>query len=511
MPKEKAMSAIGPGDRQLYQSSLALLTDFYELTMAYSYWKRGMDRKEAVFHHFFRRAPFKGGYTIAAGLESLIQFLERFRYTASDLDYLASLRNPENEPHFSQEFLRYLADLRFTLDIDAVPEGTVVFPYEPLVRISGLLIQAQLLETPLLNILNYSSLIATKASRICLAAQGDAVVEFGLRRAQGIDGGISASRSAYIGGCEATSNVLAGKLFGIPVRGTQAHSWIMVFADELESFQAYAETTSGNSVFLVDTYDTLNGVRRAIQVGRWLKERGHRLQGIRLDSGDLAYLSVKARQLLDASGFTDTKIMASNELDETIISDLKRQGARINVWGVGTHLVTGWDSPALDGVYKLSAVRDGAHEPWSYRLKLSEQMSKVSNPGILQLRRYAYQGENIADMLYDVRLGAPVSPTIIDPLDPTRQKQLSADMPYSDLLVPIFRQGKVVYSAPPIQEIQRRVKENLRGFDDSIKRYINPHVYVMGMEQSLYDLKVGLIKKIRYEARSSMKTESKAL
>lgn len=482
-------------------SSLALLTDFYQLSMAYGYWKQQMQHKEAVFHLFYRRQPFRGGFTITAGLEAVIQYVTNLRFDASDIDYLASLKAPDGKPFFSPDFLHYLADLRFTVDIDAMPEGTVAFPHEPLLRVKGPLIQAQLLETPLLNLINFPTLIATKAARMCLAAEGDDVIEFGLRRSQGIDGGITASRSAYIGGCDATSNVLAGKLFGIPVKGTQAHSWIMVFDDEASAFQAYAEALPNNSVFLVDTYDTLHGVKRAIEVGIWLKRQGHHLQGIRLDSGDLAYLSIKARQWLDAAGFQDTAIVASSELDETLIGDLKRQGAKVNVWGVGTHLVTGRESPALDGVYKLSAIRDPG-EPWQYRLKLSEQMAKVSNPGILQVRRFSSDGENVADMIYDVEMGAPDEGMIIDPLDATRQKRISANLSCMDLLVPIFREGKLVYQSPPLDAIRASVVENLAQFYGGVKRFINPHVYIVGMEQSLYDLKVKLIKKIRYETKS---------
>lgn len=492
---------MAPPEQQLYRSSLALLTDFYQLSMAYGYWKQGLHTKEAVFHLFFRRMPFRGGFVVAAGLEAAIQHIANMRFDASDLSYLASLKNAEGLPFFAPAFLQYLADLRFTIDVDAMPEGTIVFPYEPMIRVSGPLIQAQLLETPLLNLVNFPTLIATKAARICLAAQGDRVVEFGLRRAQGIDGGITASRSAYIGGCDATSNVLAGKLFDIPVKGTQAHSWVMVFDEEQAAFQAYAEALPGNGLFLVDTYDTLAGVKRAIQIGNWLKEHGHRLLGIRLDSGDLAYLSIKARQLLDAAGFSEAVIMASSELDETLIGDLKRQGAQINVWGVGTHLVTGRESPALDGVYKLSAIRDPGGQ-WKYRLKLSEQMAKVSNPGILQVRRFSHEGENVADMIYDIELGAPASSTLIDPMDATRQKRVGSHLHSIDLLVPIFRNGQLVYSLPSLPTIQSSVRENLKAFHGSVKRFINPHQYVVGMEQSLYDLKVHLIKKIRYEARA---------
>ena len=282
------------------------------------------------------------------------------------------------------------------------------------------------------------TLIATKAARICLAAKGDSVIEFGLRRAQGIDGALTASRSAYIGGCHSTSNVLAGKLFGIPVKGTHSHSWVMVFDDELESFKSYAKCLPTNCVFLVDTYDTLDGVKKAIEVGKWLKANGYKMLGIRLDSGDLAYLSIRSREMLDEAGFSDAFILASNELDETIISELKRQGAQITVWGVGTNLVTAKNQPALDGVYKLSAIRE-PDGPWKYKLKLSEQLIKVSNPGILQVKRFGTQKENVADVIYDIQTPLNQNCQIIDPLDSTKQKTIEGETSRGkDLLIPIF-------------------------------------------------------------------------
>ena len=300
---------------QIYNQSLALLTDFYQLTMSYAYWKKRLDKKEAVFHLFFRRRTFNGGFTIAAGLESVVHYLENFHFEDSDLQYMSTLTGMDGQRLFCNEFFDYLSKMRFSCNVDAVPEGTAVFPYEPLIRIQGPLIQCQILESPLLNLINFPTLIATKAARICIAARGDPVLEFGLRRAQGIDGALTASRAAYIGGCDSTSNVMAGKLFGIPVKGTHSHSWVMVFDEEQDSFQAYAECLPNNCVFLVDTYDTLQGVKKAIEVGKWLREQGKKMIGIRLDSGDLAYLSIKSRELLDAAGFQDVIIMASNELD----------------------------------------------------------------------------------------------------------------------------------------------------------------------------------------------------
>lgn len=479
----------------LYKQSLALLTDLYQVTMAYAYWKNNLHTKEAAFHLFYRKRPFGGGYTIAAGLELAIQFLENYRFDTSDLDYLSTLRGADGEPLFEdQKFFKYLQKLRFTCDVDAMPEGTPVFPQEPILRVIGPVIQAQLLESPLLNLINFSSLIATKASRVCMAAAGDSVLEFGLRRAQGIDGAMTASRSAYIGGCDSTSNVLAGKVFGIPVRGTHSHSWVMLFDDEIDSFRAYAQALPANCIFLVDTYNSLEGVKKAIEVGQWLKSQGKKMLGVRLDSGDLAYLSKETRRLLDEAGFKDVLIVASNELDENIIHELKNQKAPIAVWGVGTNLITAKDQPALDGVYKLSAIRDPG-QPWQFRLKLSEQMIKISNPGILQVRRFGSH-EYIADAIYN-ESSPPEQWRIIDPLDSTRQKTISKTTHYSDLLIPVYRQGKLVYNIPSLASVRDFAKDQLQFFHEGIKRFMYPHQYVAGLEKSLYEFKLGLIKKVR--------------
>lgn len=332
---------------QNHAAASPLLTDLYQLTMAYGYWKTGTHEREAVFHLFFRKPPFASGYSLVAGLADVIDWLRAFHFDEDELAYLQTLEGNDGSPLFEEGFIDYLRELKFTCEVDAVPEGTVVFPHEPLLRVQGPILQGQLVETALLNLINYQTLIATKAARICEAAQDEPVLEFGLRRAQGVDGALAASRAAYIGGCAATSNVLAGKLFGIPVKGTHAHSWVMSFDSEPEAFQAYADAMPNNCVFLVDTYDTLDGVRAAIEVGKRLRETGHEMVGVRLDSGDLAYLSIEARKLLDAAGFPDAVIVASNDLDETIIASLKQQGAKIGLWGVGTKLVTAFDQPAL--------------------------------------------------------------------------------------------------------------------------------------------------------------------
>lgn len=480
----------------IYKQSLALLTDFYELTMAYGYWKMNLAQKESVFNLFFRRTPFQGGFTIATGLENVIDFLQNFHFDSSDLAYLEGLSGPDGNSYFDKKFLDYLSKLKFSGQIDAVPEGTVVFPFEPILRIQGPLIECQILESSLLNLINFPTLIATKAARVCLAAKGDSVMEFGLRRAQGIDGALTASRAAYIGGCDSTSNVLAGKLFNIPVKGTHAHSWVMVFDDELESFKAYAEAMPNNCVFLVDTYDTIEGVKKAIEVGLWLKKKGRRMLGIRLDSGDLADLSIRSRDLLDQAGFKDAVIVGSNELDETIISELKRQGAQINVWGVGTNLVTGKSQAALDGVYKLSAIRNPGEE-WQYKLKLSEQMTKVSNPGILQVKRYHDNHNYLMDVMYDIYAPVKEGSRIVDPIDPTKEKYIGKGIDSKDLLIPVFDKGRLVYQKPSLNEIRAYTKQELSRFQVGIKRFLNPHVYYVGMEKSIYDKKIDLIRKIR--------------
>lgn len=478
--------------------SRALLTDLYQLTMAYGYWKSGKADQEAVFELFFRNAPFQSGFTIAAGLDPAIDFIKGFSFTTEDTGFLGTLRGNDGQALFDEPFLEYLQTMRFACDVDAIPEGTVVFPHEPLLRIQGPILQCQLLETPLLNLLNFQTLVATKAARVCLATQGEEVLEFGLRRAQGVDGSLAASRAAYIGGCDATSNVLAGKLFGIPVRGTHAHSWVMSFDDEGEAFRAYAEAMPNNCVFLVDTYDTLEGVRRAVEVGRWLREHKHEMVGIRLDSGDLAWLSIEARKILDEAGFPKALIVASNDLDENIIVSLKNQGAKINVWGVGTKLITAYDQPALGGVYKLGAIR-GQDKRWNYKVKLSEQAAKVSNPGIHQVRRYISNKEFVADGIYDIELGAPKKFTVVDPLDSTRRKHIAPGTAFEDLLVPIFKRGQLVYPLPRLSEIRQRAKSQLVKFHSGVKRFVNPHQYPVGLELGLHDLKNELILRARGE------------
>lgn len=485
----------------LYRPSLALLTDFYELTMSYAAWKSGAAARHASFSLFFRHHPFRGGFTVAAGLAQAIDLVEQLRFSPDDLAWLGTQAGADGAPLFEPAFLDALAGLAVDLDVDAVPEGTVVFPQEPVLRVEGPVIPALLLESALLAVINFQTLIATKAARVALAARGAPVLEFGLRRAQGIDGALSASRAAYLGGCAATSNTLAGRLYGIPVRGTHAHAWVMLHDDEREAFMAYARALPGNCVFLVDTYATLEGVRLAIEAGRWLRSIGRELVGIRLDSGDLAWLSIEARRLLDEAGFERAAVMASNELDEQIIQSLNDQGARVATWGVGTRLVTGADDGALGGVYKLGAVRDGPAGPWRPKLKVSESAAKTTVPGRLQVRRYRGPDGFLADAIHDLDLGLPAAPVIVDPLDVTRRRELPPGAAWEDLLVPIFRGGRRVYQPPPLEESRARVQAQLAGFHAGVKRFVNPHQFPVGLERGLSDLRVELTLQARRAPR----------
>ena len=480
--------------------SLALLTDLYQLTMAYGYWKVGKSEQEAVFHLFFRRAPFQSGYAIAAGLGPAIEFLREFQFSSTDLAYLGSLTGNDGKRLFEDRFLQTLGRLQLEVDVDAMPEGTVAFAHQPLVRVRGPLIQCQLLETALLNIINFQTLIATKAARICTAAAGDAVLEFGLRRAQGIDGGVSASRAAYLGGCAATSNVLAGKLYGIPVKGTHAHSWVMSFDEELSAFEHYAEAMPNNCVFLVDTYDTLAGVQKAVEVGQQLRRAGHEMVGIRLDSGDLAYLSIEARKILDQGGFPNAAIVASNDLDETIIESLKAQGATITVWGVGTKLATAYDQPALGGVYKLGAIRD-PHGQWVGKVKIAEQAAKTTIPGILQVKRFRLADTLVGDAIYEESQGLDPRQAIIDIKDNTRRKSIDGKARGRDLLVPVMRGGQLAEQFADGRETLKVARQRAAGelaeFHPSIRRLLNPHEYPVGLDIGLAERRAQMIHRLR--------------
>jgi len=472
----------------------AMLTDLYQLTMAQAYLASGVASTDACFHLSYRENPFGGGFAVACGLEQAVAYLDNFGFTAEDTAYLATLTGNDGQPLFSADFLEWLRGLRFTGELDAVPEGTVVFPREPLLRVSGPIAVCQLVETALLNIVNFQTLIATKAARCRIAAQGDPVIEFGLRRAQGPDGGLSASRAAYVGGAASTSNVLAGQSFGIPVAGTHAHSWVMAFDTEIEAFEAYADALPNNVTILVDTYDTLEGVRRAVDIGRAMRARGHELIGVRIDSGDLAWLSRRAREILDEGGFPDAKIVASNELDEHLIVSLKDQGAAIDVWGVGTKLATAWDQPALGGVYKLSAVRRPGESEWTPRIKVSEQTAKVTTPGVLGVRRFRRADGTLAgDMIYDVNHVPSGDVVMVDPADVTRRKGFSAGDVFEELLVPVFRAGERVYDCPPIEQVRNRAIGSVDALDPSVRRFLNPHSYPVGLERGLNDLRTALV------------------
>jgi nicotinate phosphoribosyltransferase len=474
----------------LYGGSLALLTDLYQLTMAHGYWVNGIAERDAVFHLFFRRAPFSGGYAVAAGLGPALEHLAALRFTDDDLAYLADLRGGDGTPLFRPGFLDYLRGFRFDCSIDAIPEGRVVFPHEPLLRVTGPMLSAQLVETPLLTMINYQTLIATKAARVCQAAGDAPVLEFGLRRAQGPDGGVSASRAAWIGGVAGTSNVLAGKLLGIPVRGTHAHSWVMAQVDELTAFRAYAAAMPNNVTFLVDTYDTLDGVRRAIEVGRELVAAGHRLAGIRLDSGDLAHLSIEARALLDAAGFTDARIVASNDLDETLIASLRAQGARIDAWGVGTRLVTGDTQAALGGVYKLGAIREPAG--WRDAIKVSEQPIKVSNPGVLGVHRLWAGGAIAGDIIYDTERGLSAPPRLGDMDDLGRATPAPGYDRGEDLLVRVMERGTIV-ATDTLDAARARARADLAALSPRTRRFLNPQPYPVGLDPEVQRRKRALV------------------
>ena len=471
--------------------NMTLLTDLYQLTMVGAYHLLGKSRQKANFDYFFRKIPEEGGFCVAAGLEQLIEYIENIHFEPEDLEYLRSLSL------FPPEVLKFFQDLRFTGDLYAVPEGTLVFPQEPIVRVTAPLPEAQFIETALLNILNYQTLIATKAARVCIVAGEDPVIEFGVRRAQGPDGGLSASRAAFIGGARATSNLMAGKVFGIPVRGTVAHSWIESFPTELESFQSYAKVYPKNVIFLVDTYDTLlSGLPNAIQVGNELRARKEGdLLGIRLDSGDLTFLSREARKLLDEAGFDRTRILGSSDLDEWLIDSIKKQGAEIDLWGVGTRMVTSYSCPALGGVYKLSAIlEDGGMKP---KLKVSDDPEKTTNPGVKKVIRF-FDEKNFmrGDVLFFEDEVLPGNRPIraLHPMLAHVHKTYPPGYKREDILIPIFQGGKRIYSLPPLADIQARTLQNLHYLRPEHKRLQNPHIYHVSLGEKLFQQKQELIR-----------------
>ena len=473
--------------------NLTMMTDLYQLTMMYGYFKTGMRDNLATFDMFYRSKDATTHYAIMAGLEQLIEYLENLRFDEESLRYLGSLGI------FDEDFLDELRYFEFHGDVYAVPEGTIVFPGEPLIRVTAPIFEAQLVETALLNIINHQTLIATKASRVVQAAEGGTVMEFGLRRAQGPDAGIYGARAAIIGGCKSTSNVLTGQMYNIPIAGTHAHSWVMSFPDEITAFRKYAEMFPTSCLLLVDTYDTLkSGVPNAIQVFDELRAQGHEPVGIRLDSGDLAYLSREARKMLDAAGYPNTIICASGDLDENLIRDLKLQGACIDTWGVGTKLITSEDCPSLGGVYKMSAETvDGRVIP---KIKISENPVKITNPGVKQLWRiYDNQtGKATADLIaLDYETFDTTRPlTIYDPVNTWKSMTLT-DYTMKELQVKVFENGKRVYESPSLQEIQQHCQDDLDTFWDQYKRLLNPHRYKVDLSDSLWMLKNSMLQNYR--------------
>ncbi|MBI4495308.1 MAG: nicotinate phosphoribosyltransferase [Deltaproteobacteria bacterium] len=473
--------------------NMTLLTDLYQLTMVGGYYLLGKKDQRASFDYFFRKIPDGGGFCVAAGLEQLIDFIRNIHFDPEDIDYLRSLNL------FREEVLEYFRRIHFTGNLYAVPEGTLVFPQEPIVRVTAPLPEAQLIETALLNLLNFQTLVATKAARVCLAANGDPVIEFGVRRAHGPDGGLSASRAAFIGGARATSNLMAGRTFGIPVRGTLAHSWVESFPTELEAFQAYAQVYPQRCLLLVDTYDTLrSGVPNAIRVGQELQEQGRgTLLGIRLDSGDLTFLSREARRILDAHGFDRAGILGSSDLDEWLIESIRKQGAEINLWGVGTRLVTSYSCPALGGVYKLAAIwENGEMRP---RLKISDDPDKTTNPGVKKVVRFFdekqfMRGDVIILEEETIPPGQPV--LAFHPMLAHIKKTYPGNFTHEELLRPIFQGGRLVYEIPPLVEIQRNTLAQLARLRPEHKRLHNPHIYHVSLGEKLFLEKQRLIQSL---------------
>ena len=480
--------------------NLTLLTDLYELTMMQGYFKNPTDQV-VVFDAFYRNNPNDGGYAIFAGLEQVIEYIRDLHFDPDAIDYLRSLGI------FEEDFLEYLRGFHFTGDIYAIPEGTVVFPNEPLVKVVAPLMEAQLMETAILNIINHQSLIATKASRVVHAAQGDGIMEFGLRRAQGPDAGIYGARAAVMAGCVGTSNVLTGQMFDVPVKGTHAHSWIMSFPDELTAFRTYAKLYPRSCILLVDTYDVLDsGVPNAIKVFQEMKESGVDMRGygIRIDSGDLAYLSKEAFKLLDAAGFGDAVISASSDLDEFLIDSLKQQGAKINSWGVGTKLITSYDWAAFGGVYKLAGIKNAGDAEFEPKIKLSENVAKVTNPGNKTVFRF-YDKETgkiradliaLADEVYD-----PEKDLVV--FDPTatwkKTKLVGGTYTVRELLVPIFEKGTCVYTCPSMAELREHCRKEKETLWEETMRLVNPQQVYVDLSQKLFDLKMHLLEELNFE------------
>ena len=476
------------------ERNFTLLTDFYELTMMQGYLKSGKHQERVIFDMFYRKNPCGNGFAICCGLEQVVEYIRNLNFSEEDIDYLRSLGT------FDEDFIEYLRGFHFTGDIYAIPEGTVVFPKEPLIKVIAPVIEAQLVETAILNLVNHQSLIATKAYRVVHAAQGDGVMEFGLRRAQGPDAGIYGARAAVIAGCIGTSNVYAGQKFRMPVLGTHAHSWIMSFPTELEAFKTYARLYPNNCILLVDTYDTLkSGVKNAILCYDAMKEEGITLKrfGIRLDSGDLAYLSKKARKMLDEAGYPDAIISASNDLDENLIASLKAQGACITSWGVGTNLITSESQPSFGGVYKLAATYSDDGK-WVPKIKLSENSEKITNPGNKQIYRIIEKdsGKVFADYiaLEDETFSEKEDLVLFDPIDTWKKSTLKGgSYEMRPLLVPIFLGGKLVYNCPSVEEIKAHCKKEQESLWEECRRLTNPHAVHVDLSDKLYEMKKRLL------------------
>ena len=468
--------------------NLTLLTDLYQLTMLNGYFEKNIHKDIVIFDMFFRKNACNGGYTIICGIEQLVEYINNLHFSDDDLEYLKSLGL------FSDKFLDFLKDFKFTGDIYAVEEGTIMFPKEPIITVKAPLYQAQLIETALLTIVNFQSLISTKASRVCYAAKGDPVFEFGLRRAQGPDAGTYGARAAVVGGCAGTANVLAGKMFDIPVVGTQAHSWVQKFDNELDSFRAYADVYPDNCLLLVDTYDVLkSGVPNAIKVFDELKAKGHKPKGIRIDSGDLQYLSNESKKLFEEAGYYDLIYTASNDLDEYTIASLKSSGAAINSWGVGTKLITSAESPSLGGVYKLTASYE--NDKLIPKIKISEDAEKINNPGFKKVVRI-YNENNMAEgdliMLHDEEIDTTKPLTIFDPTY-TWKKTTFQNYTIKELQKPLFKNGECKYVPKSVIEIKKYVNEQLNTFWDSYKRFSNPKKYKVDLSKNLWTLKSDLL------------------
>ncbi|NDI33815.1 nicotinate phosphoribosyltransferase [Chengkuizengella sediminis] len=472
-------------------TNLSTFADLYQFTMMYGYYKTGKMDDEVAFDLFFRKNPFHNGYTIAAGLETVIQYIQNLSFTESDIEYLKS-----TELFHDECFFDYLKNLKFTGDFYAVPEGTIVFPNEPIIKVKTRLFEAQFIETALLTQIGHQSLITTKANRMVRVAKGKPILEFGARRAQGVESAVLGSRAAIIGGCSSTSNVKAGKDYDLMISGTHAHSWIMSFESELEAFQSYAEAFPDQLILLVDTYDTLkSGLPNAIKVFRETRKKYGELRkyGIRLDSGDLAYLSKKAREMLDEAGFQDAMIVASNDLDEYTIRELESQEAKIDAYGVGTKLITAFDQPALGCVYKLAAEK--INDEWIPKIKRSENPEKITNPGLKKVVRFIDEknGEALVDLIMLENEKVPDQPfEVFDPIHTWKRKKVQHCISI-ELLHPIFKKGELVYESPSIKEIVDSVKRNLNCFSKEHKRFSKPHVYHVDLSQNLWDMKMKLL------------------